>query len=115
MKEYKQAVKQVEFELGAIAYHCQEVYLDDPGKYDDYIPMAMLGASNDFYNFIIESYYTFKKEDGVTLKAAWAMYKNYCDDAKVQYPFSMRIFREELRKYFEEYHERYILEDGTRS
>jgi energy-coupling factor transporter ATP-binding protein EcfA2 len=30
MKEYNQAVKQIEFELGAIAYHCQEVYLDDP-------------------------------------------------------------------------------------
>lgn len=114
MKEYKQAVKQIEFELGAIAYHCQEVYLDDPGKYDDYIPMAMLGASNDFYNFIIESYYTFKKEDGVTLKAAWEMYKNYCDDAKVPYPFSQRVFKEELKNYFREYKERFNLDNGSR-
>lgn len=37
-KEYKTIVKQVEFELGAIAYHCQEVYLSNPGRYDDYIP-----------------------------------------------------------------------------
>lgn len=25
--------------------------------YDDYIPIAMLGASNDFYNFIVDSYH----------------------------------------------------------
>ena len=35
----------------------------------------MLGASNDFYNFIIDSYHVFKKEDGTTLKASWEMYK----------------------------------------
>ena len=41
-KEYKTIVKQVSFELGAIAYHCQEIYLDNPGRYDDYIPISML-------------------------------------------------------------------------
>ena len=41
----------LKFELGAIAWHCKEVYLEDPGYYDDYIPISMLGASNDFYNF----------------------------------------------------------------
>ena len=46
-KEYKTIVKQVSFELGAIAYHCQEIYLDNPGRYDDYIPISMLGASNE--------------------------------------------------------------------
>ena len=45
-KEYKAVTKQIEFELGAIAYHCQEVYLENPGRYDDYIPVTMLGASN---------------------------------------------------------------------
>ena len=52
--EYKQTVSQIPFELGAIAYHCKEVYLSDPGKYDSYIPKLMLGASNDFYNYIID-------------------------------------------------------------
>ena len=92
-KEYKTVMKQVGFELGAIAYHCRDVYMNDPGKYDDYIPIAMLGASNDFYNFVIDSYHVFKKEDGTTLKAAWEMYKNYCDDAKVAYPYSQRVFK----------------------
>lgn len=113
-KEYKTVMKQIEFELGAIAYHCQNVYLANPGRYDDYIPVAMLGASNDFYNFIIDSYPVFKKEDGTTLKASWEMYKTYCDEAKVPFPFSQRIFKEELKNYFHNYKDRFNLDDGTR-
>ena len=113
-KEYKAVMKQIEFELGAIAYHCQEIYLENPGMYDDYIPVTMLGASNDFYNFIIDSYHVFKREDGTTLKASWEMYKTYCDEAKVTFPFSQRIFKEELKNYFRDYKERFNLEDGTR-
>ena len=113
-KEYKAAVKQVSFELGAIAYHCREVYLSDPGRYDDYIPTTMLGASNDFYNFVIDSYHIFKRDDGTTLKAAWEMYKTYCDEAKVPYPFSQRNFKEELKNYFWEFNDRFNLEDGSR-
>ena len=112
--EYHSIMKKVEFELGAIAYHCQELYLSDPRFYDDYIPITMLGASNDFYNYIIDSYHVFKKEDGTTLKAAWEMYKTYCDEAKVSYPFSQRSFKEELKNYFRDYKERFSFEDGSR-
>ena len=114
LKEYQAAMKQVSFELGAIAYHCKEVYLSDPGIYDDYVPVSMLGASNDFYNFILDSYHIFKKEDGTTLKAAWEMYKTYCDEAKVPYPFSLRVFKEELKNYFWDYKERFNFDDGSR-
>lgn len=114
VKEYKTAIKQIDFELGAIAYHCQEVYLSDPGRYDDYIPMSMMGASNDFYNFVIDSYHIFKQEDGTTLKAAWEMYKNYCEEAKVPFPLSQRSFKEELKNYFWEYSDRFNLDDGSR-
>lgn len=113
-KEYRAMMKRVEFELGAIAYHCQEVYLNRPDMYDDYIPVAMFGASNDFYNFITDSYFIFKKENGTTLKAAWEMYKTYCEDAKVVYPQSQRVFKEELRNYFWEYKDRHTLDDGSR-
>ncbi len=113
-QEYKTLVKQIEFELGAIAYHCREVYLSDPGMYDNYIPIAMLGASNDFYNFVVDSYHVFKKENGTTLKAAWAMYKEYCEEANVGYPFSQRVFKEELKNYFDDYKERFGMGDGTR-
>lgn len=114
-KEYKKTVKQVSFELGAIAHHCEEVYLNDPGYYDNYIPVTMLGASNDFYNFVLDSFPIFKKEDGTTMKAAWEMYKTYCDDAKVTYPYPQRIFKEELKNYFRDYKEQLNSEGGARA
>ena len=114
VKEYKQIVKQVGFELGGIACHCRDVYLSDPGRYDDYIPVMMLGASNDFYNFVLDSYFVFEKDDNTTLKAAWEMYKTYCDDAKVAYPYSQRNFKEELKNYFRDYRDRFLAEDGSR-
>ena len=113
-KEYKLIMDRIKFELGPIAQHCKEVYLDDPNYYDDYIPTAMMGASNDFYNFVEDSYPVFKREDGVTLKAAWEMYKNYCDDAKVPYPLTQRSFKEELKNYFWNYDERFRIDDGSR-
>ena len=113
-KEYRDVVKKVDFELGAIAWHCREAYLENPDAYDDYIPTAMLGASNDFYNFVIDAYHVFKSQNGTTLKAAWEMYKNYCDDAKVGYPLSQRAFKEELKNYFHTYSDRFNLDDGSR-
>ena len=113
-KEYKSIIKQVGFELGAIASYCQDVYLNDPGRYDNYIPLTMLDASNDFYNFISEYYIVFKNEDETTMKAAWEMYKTFCDEAKVAYPYSQRAFKEELKNYFNEYKERGQTRDGTR-
>ena len=113
-REYDMIMNKIPFELGHIAYHCKEVYLEDPGYYDDYVPTMMMGATNDFYNFIIDAYHVFKKEDGTTLKAAWEMYKNYCEDAKVQFPLSQRTFKEELKNYFWDFDDRFNFDDGTR-
>ena len=97
--------------MGAIAKHCEEVYREDPGAYDDYVPVSMLGASNDFYNFVLDSYFTFKEQVDVPLKSAWELYKTYCDEANVPYPFSKRIFKEELKNYFTDYKDRYTVND----
>lgn len=114
VKEYKKLYKQIDFELGAIAQHCLEVYKEDPGYYDDYIPKSMMSASNDFYNFVCDSFSVFKREDGTTLKAAWEMYKTYVDDAKIPYPCSKRNFKEELKNYFWRFDDRIDKEDGTK-
>ena len=113
-REYKKLMKQVKFELGPIAYHCKEVFLSDPGRYDDYIPTSMMSQSNDFYNFMIDSYSIFERDDGTTLKAAWEMYKNYVDEAKVPYSLSKMYFRSELMNYFKEFHERFTTDSGER-
>ena len=115
IKEYRQCMDQIKFELGPIAKHCLDFYKDNPNRYDEYIPTTMLGASNDFYNFVVDSYFVFKEEDGVSLKQAWEMYKTYCDDAKVPYPLPKRQFKEELKNYFRDYKDIYNPEEGERN
>ncbi len=100
--EYRKAYDQVGFELGAIAAHCKAVYLEDPRAYDNYVPLSMMGESNDFYNFMLESYPVFKREDEITLQQAWEMYKQYCEMARLTYPMHYRAFRIELEEYFQE-------------
>ena len=105
-RRYNQLVKNVNFELGAIAKHCLDVFEEDPHYYDDYVPKSMVGATNDFFNFMEEYFEEFKKADFVTLNDAWFKYRIYCDDAKVPYPYSKRIFKEELKNYFKTFRER---------
>jgi len=112
--EYNKAVKQIKFELGGIAQHCQQVYLNNEDRYDDYIPISMLGASNDFYNFMVDSYHIFKKNDGTSMKAAWEMYREYCEEANIKHAFIQRVFKEELKNYFKTFSERFNTDDGTR-
>ena len=115
LSEYKKLTKGIDFELGGIASHCKEVYLEDPEKYEDYIPRRMMVASNDFYNFVLDSFFIFKEENGVSLKTGWEMYKTYCEEAKVTYPLPKRIFKEELRDYFESFDDTHLSPDGKRS
>ena len=112
-EEYDHIMANIKFELSGIAYHCKEVFEDNPNYYDSYIPVNMLGASNDFYNFILDSYYVLSKDDSITLKIAWEMYKNYCLDTNIQYPLTQRVFKEELKNYFNEFRERDAI-DGVR-
>ena len=113
-KRYLDLVDRVNFELGGIAWHCKEVYEENKHLYDDYVPTRMMSASNDFYNFMLDSYYIFKKEDGVSLKRAWAMYNEYNTASNVPYPYSRRAFREELMNYFSDYKERETDVNGER-
>ena len=102
----------IDFELGAIAKHCLDLYKAlGRSYYDGYIPKNMMSATNDFYDFVENHYDEFKKVDIIQLKDAWEMYKKYCEYAKVAYPYSMRAVRTELQNYFDEYKED-VYEDG---
>lgn len=106
MKRYLQLNKSIDFELGAIAEHCLRVYEEDPHYYDNYIPQIMVGATNDFYNYMEEYFDTFKEADSTTLNDAWFLYNTYVSEAKVPYPYSKRVFKEELKNYFRIFKER---------
>ncbi len=111
LRHYKHLIKQIDFELGAIAYHCKQVYESDKDAYENYIPKSMMGATNYFYNFMEDNLIEFKK-DGVSLQQAWAKYNEYCNEAKVPYPYSKMVFKEELKNYFRDFKERARDADG---
>ena len=104
--KYNTLMKQIDFELGHIAAHCRDVYLENKDYYNDYRPTLMMSESNDFFNFVVDSFSVLKKNDGITLKQAYEMYKVYCDDSKVSYPLPKRAFKSELLNYFENYDDR---------
>lgn len=107
-RRYDAIMEQIDFELAGIAYHCFEVY-KKLGKryYSNYKPINMMGITNDFYNFVEDNLDFFiEHKDQVQLKRVWQMYKEYCEDANVQYPFMKKAFKEELKNYFDEFQER---------
>lgn len=113
-RKYEQLVRQVKFELGAIANHCIEVFKEmGPNFYNSYRATGMMGATNDMYNFVEDASDTFLVQDYITLKQAWAMYKDYAQDANIAYPFSMKVFKEELKSYFDEFSERRNIYDPS--
>ena len=104
---YLELKEQVQYELGAIAYHCLEVY-NSLGKnyYNKYKPIDMMYKTDIFFNFIEENRDVFENEDGITLKRAYAMYKQFCDEGSYEKKMMMHLFREELKNYFKNYEER---------
>lgn len=103
-KRYYELMEGINFELGGIAYKCLEVYKSNTHKYDGYFPVNMIRATNHFYNFVEETYIDMLDgKDSVTLKDAWSMYKMYCDMSSVPYPYSMQVFKNELKNYFEKF------------
>ena len=103
-RKYQTLFSQIDFELGAIASHCHNRYLDmGRNYYEGYKPTGMMLRTDIFFNFIESYYFTFKDQDGVSLKQAYEMYKIYCDEAIIQYKMPRHAFREELKSYFSEF------------
>jgi len=103
-KKYHILTSQIDFELGAIAYHCLQVYRS-MGKnyYSTYKPLAMMMKTDVFFNFIEEYYHIFKEQEGVTLKQAYTLYKTYCEETLIEFKLPMYKFREELKSYFSKF------------
>jgi len=110
---YFSLMSQIDFELGAIAHHCLEVYRE-MGKnyYNTYRPLDMMLQTDVFFNFIEAYYDIFKAQDGATLKQAWELYKEYCAEASLEFKLPQYKFREELKNYFNEFLDRSVV-DGV--
>lgn len=104
---YHQLMDQVTFELGAVAEHCARRYKSmGRNYYSNYRPTEMMLQTDVFYNFI-ESYFdVFKEENGVSLKRAWVLYKEYCNDTGIEKMLPQYQLREQLKDYFYSFEER---------
>lgn len=104
---YHRLMDQTYFELGAIAHHCLIRY-ESMGRnyYSNYRPTEMMLQTDVFYNYVESCFDIFKAEDGVTLKRAWTLYKDYCAETGIQKMLPQYKLREELKNYFYKFEER---------
>ena len=105
--DYEASMTGISFELGAIASHCLEVYRSGGiHRYNRYRPTDMITRTDVFYNFVQANYEIFKEQDGTTLKQAWQLYKDFCDEGRYDWRLNHGKFRDELRNYFGHFSER---------
>ena len=104
---YTSLMSRIDFELGAIAYHCLEVYRE-MGKnyYNHYKPLEMMLQTDVFFNFIEACYDVFKEQDSTSLKQAYGLYKEFCSETGIERVLPQYKVREELRNYFDDFKER---------
>lgn len=111
---YHILMDQIDFELGAIAQHCLDRYIS-MGKnyYSSYRPTEMMLQTDVFYNFVESCFDIFKNEDGVSLKRAWTLYKEYCNETGIEKMLPQYKLREELKNYFYIFEERARIDGAT--
>jgi hypothetical protein len=105
-KRYHDLMSRLDFELGAIAHKCLEIYRS-MGKnyYSNYRPLDMILQTDVFFNFVELNYSIFNQQNSTTLSQAYEMYKTYCDEALVDFKMPRHKFREELKNYFSKFYE----------
>ena len=102
---YKELIDRVKFELPGIAWHCLQVY-ERLGihYYDSYKPVSMMFRTDMFFNFVEDSRTIFERQNGVTLKQAYDMYRQYCEESSITRMLPKYKFRDELQNYFREFY-----------
>ena len=102
--EYRTLNDQMKFEIGAIAQHCIDVY-NDLGKeaYVEYRPNEMIKKVNYLHNFIFENFERFEENDPIRLTTLYSWYKDYYEESGLGYPPKRLIFKEQIKKYYNEF------------
>lgn len=111
---YHMLMDRIDEELGAIAHHCLKRYRTmGRNHYSNYRPTEMMLQTDVFYNFVESSFDVFKAQNGVTLKQAWSMYKEYCNETGIEKMLPQYKLREELKNYFYSFDERIRIDGQT--
>lgn len=112
---YRNAMSMIDFQLGAIAAHCLDVY-ERMGRnyYDDYRPLEMMYKTDHVLNFVADNFDIFSKQEFTSVKQAYTMYKTFCDEFGIDRPMSRQRFQSEIDNYFDIYHDTYITKSGDK-
>ena len=105
--KYEELVEKMNYELGAIAYHCLQVY-KSMGKayYSKYRPTRMMQRTDHFFNFMKDSLEVFIQQGGVSANELWNMYKTWCNDSGMDYTMKRFQALDEAKNYFASFEER---------
>lgn len=104
-KTYRTLMNKVDFELGAIASKCLQVYTS-LGKdyYNEYEPISMMYQTDIFFNFVEQYIVELSDPDGISLTRAYDLYSEYHNSALEGYKKMPKYkFREELKNYFDNF------------
>lgn len=107
VKRYFVLTNKIKLELGAIAHHCEQLYLQcGKNYYNDYTPFDMILQTDVFFNFMDSNMEIFKEQDRIGITQAYSMYNAYCDSSNLEFRMPLYKFREELKTYFRRYEDR---------
>ena len=104
--EYYRLMEQIKFELGGIAKHCLDLYLNNKHFFDKYRPEKQIAKTYRFYDFIDYAEKDFTENDATTLDYAWQKYRKYIELSGERYPFDRLRFKNELMEFFKEFYPR---------
>ena len=110
---YNDIMSRIEDERGSVVNRCIEVYKTKGSSYyDDYKPIGMMSMTNPIFNFLDFYRDELKDEEGLPLRRIYDMYKEYSQTYSDGNMYPMYKFKDEIRDYFEEFHDRLMI-DGT--
>jgi len=103
-RKYDELLNQIDYELGAIAWHCLKLY-KRMGRtyYSDYIPTKMMYRTDPFFNFMEDKIPVFIRNEGVSANELWAMYKDWCEDSGIDFKKKRFEVIDEAKNYFLNY------------
>lgn len=109
---YNYLTEAVKYEVGAIAMKCIRVFDEHGVTYlSSYRSTEMMYRTNDIFNFVEDRRMILNK--GITLKQAFKLYSEWCEETETRNVHKQFQFRDLLMDYFKEFHPE-IMIDGVR-
>ena len=97
---YYELVRSIDFELGAIAQHCLDVYNTLTSEhFSNYIPTVMQDKTNVIKNFFFDKLPELKENDPITRGTLYKWYNKYCEDEGYKYVVNASQFGEQIMAY----------------